>query len=254
MKDIHTPILIYQMGKVGSSALKRSIPGALHIHNIVRKKPEDYISPVRAKFEYRGIKKWKRWLKLWRLHLKIRSSKQVKIITLVREPVGRDISMFFQALPFWLAEAYIVDGLSKQEGAEVLRSAFYRRVNHAYALNWFDVELKVLTGIDVFSTEFDPEKGFMHYKNKQFQVLLVRHDKLECPAVLRQLSDFVGSSVTLGSANSSAIKWYAPIRSIFLDSLALDEQYLERMLSSKLTRHFFTKDEIEDLKVKYRES
>lgn len=251
MNEADSLILIYQMGKVGSSSMAKSIPNALHIHNIMRKAPKDYISPVRAKIEFRGRRKWRRWLKLQLLHQKTMRAEKVKIITLVRDPVDRDLSMFFQALPFWLSETYLAGDFSRTESANVLQIAFYNHLNHDYALNWFDAELKPLSGVDVYATEFDSDIGFKRYQNNQFEVLLIRHDKLNSVSTVQELSDFVGCTVRLEGTNRAEGKWYAPVRKHFLEEFVPRSEYLDYMYKSKLARHFFSKNEIEELRKKH---
>lgn len=48
LKSQEQPVLIYQMGKVGSSALEHSIPNSIHLHDLMTVDAQKQISPVRA--------------------------------------------------------------------------------------------------------------------------------------------------------------------------------------------------------------
>ncbi len=113
---------------------------------------EKQISPVRAQLHNPATNYIKRLLKRLIMSRMLKRKKQVRIISLVREPIGRNISMFFQSLPFWMAAKYLNDDSAvRSERSQLLHEAFEEHVNHQYPLEWFDNEIKPLTGIDVFT-------------------------------------------------------------------------------------------------------
>lgn len=141
LKEQDSPVLIYQMGKVGSSALEKSIPKSIHLHDLMSIDAEKQISPVRAQLHNPATNYIKRLLKRLIMSRMLKRKKQVRIISLVREPIGRNISMFFQSLPFWMAAKYLNDDSAvRSERSQLLHEAFEEHVNHQYPLEWFDNE------------------------------------------------------------------------------------------------------------------
>ncbi len=63
LKSQEQPVLIYQMGKVGSSALEHSIPNSIHLHDLMSVDAQKQISPVRAQLHKPQINALKRRLK-----------------------------------------------------------------------------------------------------------------------------------------------------------------------------------------------
>ncbi len=244
------PILIYQMGKVGSSALEKSIPESIHIHDLMSTSADSLISPIRAKVRKPHSELLKRIIKKHTSSLLLKSKKKVKIISMVREPIGRNISMYFQALPFWLSHKYLIDdSVVREEKQGLLAETYLECLNHNYPLEWFDKEIKKLTGIDVFQTPFDSELGYQQYQNSNFELLVIRLDKLESNQ--KVIEEFIGQPLTLTKGNQASKKWYQPLIADFKETLSLTPNYLDEMLGSKLATHFYSHIEIEQLRQKY---
>ncbi|WP_104038309.1 putative capsular polysaccharide synthesis family protein [Vibrio jasicida] len=250
LKSQEKPILIYQMGKVGSSALEKSIPNSLHLHDLMSIEAGKQISPVRAQLHKPVTNLVKRTLKRAVMCNMLKRKEQVRIISLVREPVGRNVSMFFQSLPFWMADKYLKDDSAvRSERPQLLHEAFEEHVNHQYPLEWFDNEIKALTGIDVFVQPFDHQLGYQTYQNRNFSLMVVRIDKLDQSQ--QAISEFLQQDVEVVHENQADNKWYSPLIKEFKSSYQPKPEFVEEMLSSKLTQHFFTTPEIETLKKKY---
>ncbi|EGQ9051320.1 capsular biosynthesis protein [Vibrio parahaemolyticus] len=251
LKSQERPVLIYQMGKVGSSALEKSIPNSIHLHDLMAIDANKQISPVRAKLHQPNKHYVKRLLKRSVMSHMLKRKQDVRIISLVREPIGRNISMFFQSLPFWMAEKYLNDDSAiRSERPQLLQEAFEEHMNHHYPLEWFDNEIKTLTGIDVFNKPFDHEAGCQTYQQGNFSLLVIRSDKLkQSPATV---GEFLGYPVDVVHDNQSNNKWYSSLINEFKNSYQPKPEFIEEMLSSKLTTHFFTSSEISELKQKYQ--
>ncbi|MCK8062884.1 MULTISPECIES: putative capsular polysaccharide synthesis family protein [Vibrio] len=250
LKSQEQPVLIYQMGKVGSSALEHSIPNSIHLHDLMTVDAQKQISPVRAQLHKPQINALKRRLKRIAMSRMLKHKKKVRIISLVREPIGRNISMFFQALPFWMADKYLKDDSAiRTERPQLLQEAFDKHMNHQYPLQWFDNEIKQLTGIDVFNEPFNHEVGYQTYHNNNFSLLVIRSDKLA--KANSAVEDFLGYPVDVVYENQSDNKWYSPLMKEFKTQFQPTPEYVEEMLNSKLAKHFFSNAEITDLKQQY---
>ncbi|WP_051117266.1 putative capsular polysaccharide synthesis family protein [Vibrio campbellii] len=250
LKSQERPVLIYQMGKVGSSALEKSIPNSIHLHDLMSIQASKQISPVRAQLHKPVTNQIKRVLKRTIMCHMLKRKQQVRIISLVREPVGRNISMFFQSLPFWMADKYLKDDSAvRSERPQLLHEAFEEHVNHQYPLEWFDNEIKALTGIDVFAQPFDQAVGYQTYQNRNFSLMVIRIDKLDQSQ--QAISEFLKQEVAVVHDNQADNKWYSPLIKEFKHSYQPKPEFVEEMLSSKLTKHFFAEPEIEKFKQKY---
>jgi len=127
-----TPVFIYQMGKVASSSIFSSLqnqyPGAVgHAHHI-------------------GSDNWHSE----ELHNWAKSGKQLKIISPIREPIGRNISAFFQCFDVLTNEPF---DPSKYTTVELF-DLFIEKQDHDVPLNWIDDNIKKYFNIDVNSKEF----------------------------------------------------------------------------------------------------
>ena len=112
------PVFIFQMGKVASTSIYKSLqqqyPGRVfHGHSFKK----DHENP-----EIRF------------LHHHYRFGGRIKIISLVREPVGRNISAFFQNFEEYTGIPFSSSALSLDE----LYQIFLGKYAHEEPLEWFD--------------------------------------------------------------------------------------------------------------------
>lgn len=228
-------LFLYQMGKVGSTALERALPNALHMHSLFQNPP----CPARQALSSRGgFSGFRRRLSDAAKVRIIRSRPKTKIISLARDPLDRNIAMFFQDLHFWLS-AYIekYPYRMRDEGQELLIDAFNEMFPHSYPSTWFDRELKQLTGIDIFEHPFDRTQGYSVINSGPYELLLLRSEQLS--NLLPVVSDFVGFEVVLAEVNRGDAKWYgAAYRQFKADyQPSLSMQVL--LSESQYSQHFF---------------
>ncbi len=239
-------IFIYQMGKVGSTSLEHSLPSAVHIHAFYSK---NHTCPVRLKglakfglkhFFYRAEQELLGWL----LRRTFKKRRHTKIITLVREPQARNMSMFFHDIDAYLFAAHTncLDSRklplpTRCQHSSVLVDIYNQEFDHDYVLHWFDNEFLPMTGINVYDNSFDKEQGFSHLKCDSVEVICIRTDKLKyCMA---EVSKFVGQEVILDNVNQANEKWYGDIYQNFISSYKLPEAQKEKINRSQFFRHFF---------------
>lgn len=142
-----TPILVYQMGKVGSSSAYKSLLNqyrgiVLHSHGF----SASYGDP-KTRLLYRWV---------------TRHVRALNIISLTREPIGRNISAFFHNFERDTGVPYADSKFSIEE----LRSIFLSNYDHEFPLKWFDKTILDNFDIDVFSRPFPPH-GFTTYSQWQ---------------------------------------------------------------------------------------
>ena len=186
--------------------------------------------------------------------------KNAKIVTLVREPVSRNVSAFFDLLEVNNAGSgerhtvksgygfeVVVDAKNPQE----LEALFLEKFDHETPLVFFDREFKGELGIDVFSGEFPTSKGYQIIENEKAQVLLLRLEDLnKCgPGAFKEFLDIDGFSIV--KANVGNEKPYNNIYRNFLNTAVLPQSYLDEMYNSKYTRHFYSSKEISRFRAKW---
>jgi len=243
-------ILVYQMGKVGSTSiyetLKRNGILSYHIHdfNILRRILRQssvtykYITLLeKVLFTLRDICIFlprKMFLK------RLKKKSKIKIITLVREPIGRNISGLFQV------RITRIKKLILSRDIKLIEKKFYEDFPHFYPLVWFDDELKSIFGIDIYKYNFDKEKGYQIIKRENIEVLVLKLEKLEVNKKI--VSSFLSHKIDLVGANKSEDKWYSDIYKEFRGNFTPNLKYIDTLYNSKYMKHFYSEEEIEEFR------
>ncbi len=259
------PIIVYQMGKVGSSTVQKSLAGVIkapvfHAHYLFE---EDYIDvfnkhytkiPLSLSQKHRLIaRKMARARYLEKL-IYTSDDKKWKIITLVRDPIGRNISDIFQLIYGERADILTNEDNQKLEEKLVqLLEIFQKRQTYYYEYlsMWFDRELKKVFGVDVFLSEFPKEKGYHIYTGEKADVLLIRLESLNT-CYNKAFHEFLGlENISLFKTNRSQDKGYDILYKLFQKSVNFPPGFLEKMYSLKYVRHFYTEREINNFTAKW---
>ena len=245
----HPPIVIYSMGKVGSTSIqatleKLRLPNPIfHIHFLAW----DYLEEVetsyrRISIEPPGHVEAGNCLRAFadRTWGRVRW----KIITLVREPVGREISDLFENIRTF-PELKKLSGEALVEGTilhmQELMAAFDESKD--YSCNWFDRELKNVFAFDIFSVPFTPEKGYAIYQAQNADILLIRLEDLSRVGS-QALQEFFGvQNVELAQANQGMEKLYRQAYKQTIGRIFFPTATLEKMYNTRFSRHFYSEDE-----------
>ncbi len=179
------------------------------------------------------------------------SGKRVKVITMVRDPIATNLSGFFHNSRWWPAE---LKEMCKTVTADTLRAVgdyFFEHYTHDVPNDWFDMEVKTLYDVDVFSEPFDPQRGYAIYRSDVADVLLIKLEKLnECAA--DAMRDFLGlENFRLIESNKAESKEYAAVYQAFRKQVALPESYIDRMYNTKLARKFYSAEELDAFRRKW---
>ena len=261
------PILIYSVGKVGSTSVAAALEDGVaprevhHIHWLTDAKLTDARKNHReGANRYRGTDKSRRFFQryVWvgeYLSREIAKGGRVwTVVTLVRDPVGRNVSSFFQNLEsffdFWPREELEnrdIDEVAHQL-VEMFLTSYVVKAQTVEAdgdpLVWFDEELKEVFDVDVYASEFPTEAGFDTYSSDNAKVLLIRLEDLDNVAS-DALGPFLGvGDITMGRSNDSSDKTYADAYKRFRDLLVIPDVYLDRMYTSTYATHFYSESEI----------
>jgi hypothetical protein len=132
-----------------------------------------------------------------------------------------------------------------------LAGEYLERFDHRGGINWFDREFKPVLGVDIYEHPFPHDKGHTRIKTVRYDILVMRTD-LDDASKKRCVEEFLGlEGLSLVPKNVGSQKPYAATYRKFLDALELPESYVDEMLGSKYTRHFFSPDEIASLRAKW---
>lgn len=229
------PIIVYQMGKVGSSSIRHSLElsgvyPVFHTHSIGPSNQGTFVSRIL----YNDI---------------IAQGKEAKFISLVREPIGRNISAFFENFKRDTGVSYEKSNFTNQELTEL----FLKSYDHSIPLKWFDNNVKDILGIDVYEYPFE-EKGILIIQNSNFSLLIIKSEtdnyiKEKSIANFLDINDF-----KVVNANEGMKKTYSKTYQSFLKDVKLPKSYIEEMCDSRYFRHFYSGDEIKSVMSKWMRS
>jgi Putative capsular polysaccharide synthesis protein len=250
MAGVGAPIIVYQMGKVGSSSVYE---GLLNLHLdapvhhchflnyldemeelIVRTRPSPRES-LEQVAKARDLKQ----------RLDANRNGTWNIISLVRTPVRRNVSAFFENLNEYFPgaeERFARDELTLDE----IEETFLSQYDHDAPRYWFDSQVQPVFGIDVYAEAFPRERGYQVFEGAQARMLVLRMEDLERVAS-KAISEFLGvPQFRLSRANDAEEKSYGDIYHAFLSAVALPERYYAEMHSLKYSKHFYSEAELSE--------
>lgn len=250
---INAPILIFQMGKVGSTSVYRALrEQALpvpveHVHLLADL--DDVERWVRRTYPYpsstlRQIEHDRRLRQM----IDTQPATRWNVITLVREPVIRNVSSFFESLHEFVPEARTGD-----VSVETLGHAFVQRFGHAAPLEWFQKQLVPVFGINPYAAPFPHDAGFQVLEGERARLLIMRTKDL-ATYFSSAIDAFLGVKIRrLRRANESEGKWYSAMQQRFLADFRFPPSYLDEMYGSEYARHFYTADELAGFRARFGE-
>lgn len=252
--NLKNKILIYQMGKVGSTSLEKSIENSIHWHSFY----PFYLQKIykskfnKLKIPYRIIYPIEFFLMRLMVKRQIKKDIEINIITLVREPISRNISWLFQVAPLVLYKHYFHVG--KRENLEntlkFMEEEFYKNIWHESAEEWFERDFQKITGINVFEHGFDKTKGYTVIRKNNINVLVLKMETLYENEKI--IGEFIKNrNFKLNTDNISSNKWYRDLYKSFKENFKPDQDYIDRLYNGKYMNHFYSKSEIESHKNKW---
>lgn len=252
-------VLVYQMAKVGSTTVVRSLRRSdsslpvFHVHTLTTDGSE-----ALGQF-YRLCRvpslPWAAHL-LTSRHLAEQLCRGVrpgcwKVVTLVRDPIARNLSLLFQI------GGRLIPGFRQLCDTErldllALLNRFERQYPRQFScMCWFDDELRRVFDVDLFAVPFDREAGWQIYPGPVADVLLIRTDRLN-EVGEEALRKFLGvSTVSWRRSNVRAQKANGGRYEDLLSRFVLPEAYVDRIYASPRVRHFFTTDELAEMRTRW---
>jgi hypothetical protein len=235
--------VIYTMGKVASSAVYQAISEAnlpcFHIHTLhmdaLRKRASSWLE--RGEFPPPHIS----------VSMAFRESlftdpERCLYISLVRDPIARNLSAFFQTLRDRPPE--IRDCTDPDE----LFQHFLNLYPHGIPHSWFNREFRDQLGVDVFEDDFDKEKKFTWLKAKRTVIF-----RVDCPDAVKSevLSEILGKEILVQRSNEGDAKGYASLYKGVKGKARYSRDFIKVAFESRFSRHFWTTQEREAMIAKW---
>lgn len=246
---IHDPIIVYQMGKVGSTTMVRSLQAlrlnvpVYHLHFL---NEADQIEAW-AKQTLQDPQKVLRMVNIsrrLRRTLNRPNAPRYNLICMVRAPVPRNISMFFQNIdsyiPGW-RERYQAQTLDMDE----LTHFFLYRFLEDTPNFWFEREVKQVFGLDVYATPFDKARGYQMYENERARMIVIRLEDLTRVAG-KAMREFLNiPDMQLVDSNIGESNPHGGLYKDYLKQLRLPNDYIEKTNNAQYAQHFYTPQELQ---------
>ncbi|MBA3495342.1 MAG: hypothetical protein H0T87_14830 [Gammaproteobacteria bacterium] len=179
----------------------------------------------------------------------------MEVITLVRDPIARNVSGLFQTIERWIPDfydRYSRKAIDTDELAEIFLHDYHDKIDsYKLPFHWFSAELQPVFGIDVLACDFPKSVGYKIYKSEGVELLLIKLEYLnQCfPTAIKE---FLGFDIPMTSANVAADKSYYPLYQEFTRALKLPDAYIEQQYSCNYVRHFYSESEIDAFIKKWR--
>jgi hypothetical protein len=241
------PVLIYQMSKVGSTSLMYSLQFAYakagllnvplhHAHTLSNLDlHEEWAqgAPAQQLNLVRGYKQLRR-------NYEARPDEHWNVISLVRDPVARQVSDYFHHIDCHLPDWHRRWRANDLGIEEILESFLHV---HDPTFNWFEAEIESLLGIDVYSSRFPHEAGYQIIRRPpKASLLILRLEDLDRVAG-RAIEQLLGiKAFKLYSFNMGSESAYGEIYRHFKQR-GLPPEYLEMIYSRRIAQHFYTRAE-----------
>jgi hypothetical protein len=251
-------VVVFTLPKVGSSTVWASLQAAglaapvYHVH-LLSSDAEGLFEDARV--EGRHVPNRSEQLReIARIRELVGRGKYARVVTLVRDPVARYISWFFQgwrdnfpSLPEVSDGAIEPRRLAEAQEALLQHSQMVREASS----RWFHSELREVFGFDVFASEFPRAKGYRVYQRTGASLLLLRLEDLDrCHK--EAFREFLGlEDFQLVPANVGSEKRYRRFYEAFLRYVTLPASVLDEMYSLPYVTHCYSADEIARFRAKW---
>lgn len=265
------PILLLQLGKVGSKSVQAGLEAVVtdrpiyHAHFLSRERTAETEAKRRKFFRTdRHTYLMRPWLNqfLLRTYESGDSRRAWKLITLTREPIGRNVSAFFENLDvvelpdageYEIRSDYydIAPTVVSVDDTKKLAELFYSRATHDSALHFFDREIRDIFGIDVFASGFATARGWDVYTGDRAEMLVMRLEDLQETAEAAMKAYLDLDDFELINQNIGAEKVYAPLYKAFKKNVVIGSAYADELLTSDYTRTFYSSEEIDRMRERW---
>lgn len=256
------------MGKVGSTSLYESLKvhvslfEIIHVHTLNKeylKQREQFIKEkiYRDKQYPRHVYSHLLWKPMWVNQILKRVKKPLHLITVIREPISRNISLFFQWMELEETETsyffksrnekYPFQLYTPKDDLTELYKIFIHMFTAQSHTDWLQEELRYVFQIDLLKLPFDKSKNYSIYEDSEQRVLVLKLEKIS-QTFDEAMEAFLHVKIPLLRANEASGKNIKGVYGSFKKELTLPKEYIASLYDSQYVKHFYTSDEIENFK------
>ncbi len=244
------PVLIYQVGKVGSSAIYMGIKEQIktlpvyQVHNINQAQAllnknikEDTQGNVAHFIRGIGLKET----------IAEEPNIQWQIITGVREPISRWISDVFENIH---TRYKFLKNNDNDINIEKTIQYIKDTINEEPQEKWFNDELLTTFGVNVFDTPFNGNSQIIHYNKIDILIYKFENMQKHLPSTIKEflnLKDF-----DLATANETSQKSTADAYKEVKQQLAFEVSFLDKFYKKRVIGHFYSDEEIKGFKEQWK--
>jgi hypothetical protein len=240
-------ILLYQMGKVGSAAVKRGFIRCgfepIDTAEAIVQKSGDLVLHTHSHADAAAT-----------ILRSKECNRELVVVSLVRELLGRTISTFFQNVsdrkhPWFLADRETVEALSTDDLIDAFRARHVSGFRGSIE-PWFD-HFNEVVGVDAFAKPFPTDRGYCELPASEgvAKVALIRQENLS--AAGSWLGEFVGAPFVLREIHRTADKWQGRQYADFLSTFRPTQDELDLYYNCRIMRHFYSPEEIRAFRARW---
>ncbi|MBD2364689.1 hypothetical protein H6G36_26550 [Anabaena minutissima FACHB-250] len=241
--------IVYTMGKVGSSTINATLERELKVANIFH---AHYLSREWLEATEPKVGKNHPTIKLAKQIQELKSipGKRFKIISIVRDPIAKKVSGFFQNPHLYGLTEQDLLTISPNDACELI---IKNRMNFYDAVEWFDHEFLKFTGIDIYTESFNYAAKRQIISRDDLDVLVLRiEDFKDQNKILVNLQDFIELPIQkMTNANVTHKKPSAQLNKLVVDMINFPNDFVNHIYDSKYCKHFYTEEEIFQFKLKW---
>jgi hypothetical protein len=257
------------MGKVGSTSVYESLKKTYaddkqyyveHLHmqndmnlskreNLIKK--EIFKNKKKSKHLYESLF-WKPLLfkKTSRKH-----SNSIKWITIIREPVKRNISIFFQWIEFKETfdfysfksrnPNYPFSIQTPKDDLSELIEYFLNVFDHSLHIKWLEEELKEVLGVDYKAIDFNLNKNYYigDTRNAKSNLLILKLETLN-KTFKPSMNEFLSIDSELLNKNKAESKVIGKVYSDFTNQIKFQKKYLDTIYDTDYMNKFYSSEEL----------
>lgn len=239
-------ILIYTAGKDGSSTLFYTLMKEMpykkifHLHALVDKRIGHMrVEAIREKNRIKANN--------YKEYVNNQENKKISVISMVRDPVEKMISGFFQNYNFRYS-----DKLSEMSTEDIGKEVCKWGGGVINGRDWFEDELIIYLNYNIYNEPFNKKLGYKIYNvSEKINLLIIRTDKLN-QVFGRALKEFLGGDVKkLYTFNETKNKQEGDIYKKIKNGFYLNEHDGKYIYGLKYMKYFYTDEEREKMKNKW---
>jgi hypothetical protein len=189
------------------------------------------------------------------------NSRKWKLVTVFREPVARNVSVFFLAIDVFLRDfqqRHKDEGIDFQEKYRkgeidnpLFLKIFLEEFPHNEPIDWFNDEVNDVFGIDVLEHPFPIDQGYQIIRSGNVDMLLLKLEQLDV-IHHKAFQEFLGVDIPgLRTTHVTELDPAKPMYADFVKNTSFPESYLNRMYTSEFAQHFYSENEISSFRNKW---